>query len=219
MNTIKAAIMAVVFTMVVNTMNAQTYYLYITHSGIKDSVQVFGIQNGYVSTDTVEVNVNEPFVVDASVLTGNQVGYGRTMQIGQIDSVFKNLYSINTTYNYIVPDTIKSEGVYTISISILQYGTSYFYIKATNPNTTGIKSISSSVSNLIAYPNPANTILNVEWLMINNATELQVLDVLGNVVIKHSSLNTNHFSLDVSGLESGVYFVRVGSSTRKFVKQ
>ena len=88
---IKSVILMVVFTMVVNTMNAQTY-IYVMQGNVKDSVF-------WSNHDTIEVNVNVQFTVDGSMYNdGNQIMYYR-----KIDNTFIKAETISNT-NYIATD-------------------------------------------------------------------------------------------------------------------
>jgi hypothetical protein len=90
--------------------------------------------------------------------------------------------------------------------------------------TTGLRDYDWS---FIVYPNPANNVVNVS--LVNNnqfSGEIQVCDVYGKVV--RTVVGANNDSpqptrIDISGLASGVYFVRIntekGAITRKFVKK
>ena len=84
----------------------------------------------------------------------------------------------------------------------------------------------SNVVNLILpgvslYPNPATSLLTVEGA---NGCNISVFDVVGREVL-HLPLASNNQVLDISGLESGVYFVHVVdavsgySVVRKVVKE
>ncbi|MBX3163108.1 MAG: T9SS type A sorting domain-containing protein [Bacteroidetes bacterium] len=82
---------------------------------------------------------------------------------------------------------------------------------------TGVDELENGNDELRIYPNPANEILNVELEMKNEKQiEIFVYDVLGNTVIYYSEFNIHH-SIEVRGLKSGMYFVRVGNVTQKFV--
>lgn len=86
---------------------------------------------------------------------------------------------------------------------------------------TSIDELQNENSDFKIYPNPVEEMLNVEWKMTNeNPLEIFVYDVLGNVVI-HNSTFLIHTSaqLNVSGLKSGIYFVRTGNEVRGFVKE
>ena len=92
-------------------------------------------------------------------------------------------------------------------------------------------------ADIILYPNPANNVVNVQWTMDNEPGDvetIEVLDVYGKVVrtvvnTRYSSVvETRHGTslqtarINVGGLSSGLYFVRVttssGQITRPFVK-
>lgn len=74
------------------------------------------------------------------------------------------------------------------------------------------------------YPNPASNVLNI---VLPDNYELngtvKVYNTLGQMVYNTSLSASNHHSIDVSGYQSGVYFVKVqnGSQTKtlQFVKQ
>lgn len=68
------------------------------------------------------------------------------------------------------------------------------------------------------YPNPIEEIMNVEFLVFNREIEMQITDVLGNV-IKNSTLNTQYSQINASNLKSGIYYIKIGNTTRKFVKK
>lgn len=63
------------------------------------------------------------------------------------------------------------------------------------------------------YPNPVK-----ENLMIsgNNLGNISIFNTLGQK-IKEIEVNNDEMSIDVSGFENGVYFVKVGDKTQKFV--
>ena len=78
---------------------------------------------------------------------------------------------------------------------------------------------------VILYPNPANDVVNVQCTMNNVQMEgIEVIDVYGKVV--RTVVGANNYSpirINVSGLASGMYFVRVtteeGVATKTFVKK
>lgn len=64
------------------------------------------------------------------------------------------------------------------------------------------------------YPNPSvNGIVTVE---VSEATDLVVMDLLGNVVLSQSLLNTVN-TVDVSNLAAGNYVLKVGSSVQQLM--
>ncbi len=72
-----------------------------------------------------------------------------------------------------------------------------------------------NLSNIALYPNPAKTVLNIE-----NATEdVQIFDITGRLLINVENKGTNLLQINVSNLSKGMYFVKVGNYTTKFVKE
>ena len=89
--------------------------------------------------------------------------------------------------------------------------------------SAGIEQYAGISNQLSVYPNPTNSILNVaidpSLTPPQGERTITVTDVLGNVLIHNSEIVNQKCTLDVSGLPAGVYFVRVGTATQKFIKQ
>jgi hypothetical protein len=66
------------------------------------------------------------------------------------------------------------------------------------------------------YPNPSNDFINFN-LPIADINEVKVTNINGQVVLISSIGPSKH--LDVSVLETGVYFVTIGSLTKKLIKK
>ena len=57
-------------------------------------------------------------------------------------------------------------------------------------------------------------------LNIENATEdVQIFDITGRLLINVENKETNLLQINVSNLSKGMYFVKVGNYTIKFVKE
>jgi hypothetical protein len=71
------------------------------------------------------------------------------------------------------------------------------------------------------YPNPANDILNIETKKTIEVTSINIYNTLGQIVLVIPNAQQTK-SVDVSGLKTGNYFVKInsdkGSSSVKFVK-
>ncbi len=77
------------------------------------------------------------------------------------------------------------------------------------------------------FPNPAFEYIEISVGSRHALTnpDIRIFNVFGETVVNSSDLNNSQFSIlnsqlriDVSGLPSGVYFVRVGDKVGKFVK-
>ncbi|WP_033961397.1 T9SS type A sorting domain-containing protein [Psychroserpens jangbogonensis] len=68
------------------------------------------------------------------------------------------------------------------------------------------------------YPNPAKDVLNIK---LNNITKanLSIYDIQGKLVLEHSISEEQNFELNVSDLQSGMYFVKLNTETRSIVKK
>jgi myo-inositol-hexaphosphate 3-phosphohydrolase len=69
--------------------------------------------------------------------------------------------------------------------------------------------------NISIYPNPVNSILLIDGIQGN--TTITVYDLAGKML---STINTSKdFELNVSDLQIGMYFIKIGSNTLKFIKE
>jgi hypothetical protein len=66
---------------------------------------------------------------------------------------------------------------------------------------------------LKVYPNPVKTALSVEWLQKETGEEYQVLDMTGRTVLQGI---VGEESVNVSGLNSGIYLINTTSSSTRF---
>jgi len=118
--------------------------------------------------------------------------------------------STNPTYQEIneqnAPDTISSD-------SFPATGTVY---RLTPEATAGI--VDFSVSSFKLYPNPASSVLNIQSESLT-ASEYAIYNVLGKLVAHTTIADSNNIQVNVSGLESGLYFVKINNQYLKFIKQ
>jgi hypothetical protein len=71
--------------------------------------------------------------------------------------------------------------------------------------------IFSDSNDAIGYPNPVQSIINIELLNRKNLIQtISILDLNGQVVSKKSFLNTNFKeTMDLSSLNEGIYLIKV----------
>ena len=79
-------------------------------------------------------------------------------------------------------------------------------------------------NNLKIYPDPASDKVYIEMLLKpDNTTMLEVFDINGRSILKQELQNSQISSIDVSKLNSGIYFIKVMTATtvysKKFVVQ
>ena len=69
------------------------------------------------------------------------------------------------------------------------------------------------------YPNPATSQLTINNVQLT-ADNIKILDITGKVVLVSSLRGgTTNQSVDISDLQNGVYFVKVGSVVKEFIKK
>ena len=64
------------------------------------------------------------------------------------------------------------------------------------------------------YPNPVQSFINISGGQSENKSLVLIYDITGRLVLKAS----HRPSLDVSELESGLYFLKLGDQTQSFIK-
>ena len=128
--------------------------------------------------------------------------------------------------------TLSAEGVITGTPTAA--GTSNFTVKATNSAGSDTKVLSIKIESIVGivetdnepalriYPNPTNGELHIGYAMCDNAIcDIEIYDVYGRMlqtISRKSEIGKSEIKIDVSHLPSGIYFLRVGNRTAKFVK-
>ena len=95
-----------------------------------------------------------------------------------------------------------------------------FTVFFTADNTLGAQEL--IIQNIKFYPNPAKDVLNI--LSANQPLEqIEIYDMRGRLLEQYSAENNVSFSINVSALRTGVYFVKIntasGSITKRFIKE
>ncbi|MDP2363633.1 MAG: T9SS type A sorting domain-containing protein, partial [Ignavibacteria bacterium] len=80
-------------------------------------------------------------------------------------------------------------------------------------------------SELLIFPNPVEDFLEISEPSEGSANAIKIFNVFGEEILKISDSNNSQFPIpnsqfriNVSGLPSGMYFVRIGNKVSKFVK-
>ena len=98
-------------------------------------------------------------------------------------------------------------------------------------SNTGVENIQLPEENQFIFPNPSSDFIEITkpsegWEPSEgSANSVRIFNVFGEEILKISDPNNSQFSIpnsqlriDVSGLPSGVYFVRIGDKVSKFIK-
>lgn len=82
--------------------------------------------------------------------------------------------------------------------------------------TTGLDELPNNIFNI--YPNPTNGIINIDLETINDNMVIELRNALGQIVLSEK-VTTLHTQLNTNNLLSGVYFIKVGNTTKKIIKE
>lgn len=88
------------------------------------------------------------------------------------------------------------------------------------PTTSlAIQELEAIKSNLQAFPNPAQTTLNIINPK-NGTNNVEIYDITGRLILKKDfNSNENKISVDVQSLSNGNYIYKIGNSSAKFIKK
>ena len=131
------------------------------------------------------------------------VGNRRIPLLGQKKTSGSNFNEVGNLRCYSINDTLKFKNY----DKACDYRELY--------STSNIQPINQAVALLNSYPNPANSTLNINDDGITNIKEAQIIDLTGRII----TLPIQHNSIDISGLAKGLFMLRIGSSTTRFVKE
>lgn len=134
------------------------------------------------------------------------------------DSAF---YIIEHYRSSIARTDLNSDGLPEILIGCFAGGVGMY--SQSMPCITGIASAASTPISFNAYPNPANSILFIDFPLNTNTTKnISVLDVLGKQVFAAKSLQQKN-KINIAHLPQGVYFIQITDNntllTKKIIKQ
>lgn len=205
---------------VVSTVNTGVAGVYTITYTVSDEA---GNTSTVVRTVRVATAPNCTFTVVPSSSIANRVNFQYSNPGGGAVSWtwnYGNGSGITNTTNGNIPYTYPTSGTYQVILC------------ATNPvgtccdtqtiTVTSVENINLN-NNVSVYPNPANDVLNVTIDISNSTTSSIVLtNILGATVYSKDlgSINgLNNETIDVSGLEAGVYILRLqtenGTATKK----
>ncbi len=129
------------------------------------------------------------------------------------------LSATSTTNSYLITD-LEPETHYTIQVQA-ECSNGMFSDWSTTVTATTPVGIVNHLARLVKlYPNPATSMITVQWAMGNGDAVIELLDVYGKL-LNTVSVKGEFTTLNVSGMADGMYFVRVttddGSVTKPFV--
>jgi hypothetical protein len=91
----------------------------------------------------------------------------------------------------------------------LKWSSDTFNISLIRGQLTSVKEIANVSKHLSVYPNPAKTVLNIEFNAAAGAVSTyNVMDITGRVLL-NGNATSNNFAFDVNTLNPGLYFVNI----------
>lgn len=72
-----------------------------------------------------------------------------------------------------------------------------------------------NINNFSVYPNPSENFLNIKINGSNNPEKYSIIDINGRIILKKNVYSELDLSVDISLLESGIYFMNIISEERK----
>lgn len=95
-----------------------------------------------------------------------------------------------------------------------------FGITVQDPVIVGIDKHNDDFAGLSIYPNPANSILNVDLRGIKTSLNVRVLDLSGRVILEENNkVGGNVASFDISQLSKGIYFMLLDNGSNQKVEK
>jgi hypothetical protein len=150
---------------------------------------------------------------------GQMVGSGLMTQSYTINHYSQTAIPINYFNNFQgIPD---SASIYCAAFEPGDnaYGASVLYVDgfSFNKPTTGLQTESVSKKILTIFPNPSSSIINIEYLSIqNNPVEFQLFNHQGQLVFKEKTMTSydgiNKYQIAINGLNNGIYTLKIVSN-------
>ncbi|MDR2840569.1 MAG: T9SS type A sorting domain-containing protein, partial [Paludibacter sp.] len=88
-----------------------------------------------------------------------------------------------------------------------------------NPADTALSVSAVSISEIKIYPNPAKNELFINFPAaenVDNSSNVEIFNITGQRML--STKYTNHQSINISTLQSGIYILKCGKYYGRFVK-
>jgi hypothetical protein len=138
---------------------------------------------------------------------------------------FKGLYYFETSAYKLVGLNVNTGEVSTDPTIQFLAGTNFYNFIYNHScfvsNPVGVAPLVNEIQSLELYPNPSENILNVKF-NTNSSGTIEVFSTLGVQCLTTSFIHQNTLQLNISGLKTGLYFLRITqmdkTKTYSFVK-
>jgi hypothetical protein len=205
--------------------NSHCYHIKFYHKFLTEAYQDGGIVE-YSSDLGVSWNIigdygypnwyNAQFVTALAPVTPGLPGFTgiqTSWELAEIDFQFPNSGPIIIRWRFASDYSVTDEGWAIDDICIENIGVCSPTTIEEKPDLTGIA----------VYPNPnqGQFVLNIESL-IDGQVDVEIFDMLGKQIhysLEETSVGVNKLPFDLSGLESGIYMVKVRSGNRELTER
>jgi hypothetical protein len=220
--------------------NAGSTYTWTVNNGVivsgqgTNSVTILwgaeGVGSVTVAETTSDGCIGDEVIYDVNVqcvVSGNEI----TGPVGPeafSNSTYTCNGAANSTYNWTVTNGVIASGQGTNTVNILWASTGLGNISVVETTAEGCigttlsqdvvvipTNVEELANQLILYPNPATTELNLQTTSDLIGTDLFVFDALGKQILKQQILSTNTI-INTSSFAAGNYVVKVGGGVKKF---
>ena len=181
-----------------------------------------GNTNNGIIDDSAPRLVNN---LDLKIIKGSNVYYpwklnGATPLAAATNNSDNNVDNIEKVHIYNA-----QPGVYTIQVKhkgSLQSGSQNFSLIANGSTALVLNTNEYEIDKSISlYPNPTSNVLNFDASDFTEISQVQIIDLSGKII--NTNFNLNQKSIDVSNLQTGVYFIKFTTNneiiTKKFIKK
>ena len=70
----------------------------------------------------------------------------------------------------------------------------------------------------ILFPNPSTAIFYIQR-QSTEKMKISVFDITGKLVFKENNIFNTHYTLDLSNINKGIYFLKVNDGNKQFTKR
>jgi hypothetical protein len=222
--------------------NPGAYYVKITSKTVLNQVVPGIAATGVINAQTQTITGGFPYAIRSANITGNwQYMAMSGNDQGSINVVMTKWNSMTSSRDtisatqYMLPGMVMAWANFSIPLTYLMAGNpdtcmiilaasnstpaanSYLWVDDLNfTGLIGINEVSTSPTNLSVYPNPAQNLLNVSFTLQNQENvKLELVDVTGKLIreVNPSVMQgDNTLSMDLEGIDNGIYFIRLVSN-------
>jgi hypothetical protein len=195
--------------------NGGTAIVFADHYGVNTPAFAQTVIGGAAANDknTFSASLGNYIVLDDKTGTSASVSLWAPYSVTTMKPFTQNVEALYINNNYNLPNvaSVELKNIDSVDNNILgKVILAYTFL--------GLEE--AAVVEAALYPNPATNNLTIELTDKNAVAELTVVDLLGNLV--YTSTISGSETIDVSGLTSGVYMVRLNNngqtSSTRFVK-